>query len=232
MVAILPNAGKKIRIGIDIDGVLIDTNYHAFLEYCEKKLGWKISYEKFSQTHSWDAATGKSESEITSAFYHYLSDTEHSQKPIEGAYKALQKLGEIADIYLITARFEDLRETTTNFLNEHLGEILYKEISMSNTEKKAQRIREFNLDYFIDDSFREVSAILQDTTIKTKIIPFPSFHGQPDWSELKNDPRIIWLQVWRVITNKLTAGLQAEIHKKAWEEIVEEIVSPLRNIDS
>lgn len=228
MVAILSNAGKKIKIGIDIDGVLIDTNYQAFLGYCEKKLSWKIDYERFSQTHSWVFATGKSEPEITSAFYHYLSDTEHSQKPIEGARKALQKLSDIADIYLITARFEDLRATTANFLNEHLGGILYKEISMSNVEKKAQRIREFNLDYFIDDSFREVSMILQDATVRTKIIPFPSFHGHPDWSVLKRDPRIVWLGVWQKTNNEIVEELQAEIRQKAWVEIVKEITKTSR----
>lgn len=217
---------KRLKIGIDIDGVLIDTDQEAYLRHCKEDLGWDIDFKVFFETHSWYKATKdkKTTEELGHAFEQYIADIEDSQHPIDGAHDALKTLSEVADLYLITARRGVLRSITEEFLQEHLPDIRYQEVSMDNIEAKARRVIEFGVDYYIDDSFREISLILRDRSVDTVVIPFPAFHGVHKWQELQ-DSRMHWLSVWDEVKDGMSATQHPEIRKKAWEEIVDMIIS-------
>ena len=209
----------RLKIGVDIDGVLIDMDPKEYLEFCAKEFGWNTSYEIFQQTHSWAQATGQVDEEIVSrGFEHFLASVEDAEYPIEGAHNALRKLGTIADIYLITARSDSTLEKTESFLRKHLPDVQYIEISMGNAENKLQPVVDFTLDYFIDDSYRQMSLLVKNKDIATKLIPFPSFHSTNRWSELE-DERLIWLKAWDEVRENVSVETRKEIYKHAWEEI-------------
>lgn len=210
---------KRIKIGIDIDGVLIDMDPEKYLEFCAKQLGWKTNYEIYTQTHSWSQATGQNEEAVIShAWGQYLETVEDAQSPIEGANTTLKELGENADIYLITARSNSQLEATEEVLRKHLPDVQYIELSMGNVLKKIQPIMDFGLDYYIDDSYREILLMLQNKEIKTIIIPFPSFHATNRWDGLE-DSRLIWLAAWDDVEQGLSPAKRSAVYKKAWEEI-------------
>lgn len=211
---------ERPRIGVDIDGVLIDMDPKAFLGFCERELGWSVDYKAFEETHAWYKATGiTSDEEISKAFERFIHEVEDSQQPIEGAHDALKKIGANADIYLITARTGIMRRITEEFLERYLPDVRYAEISMGNLQGKAQKIIDFDVDYYIDDSYREISAILEHNTVTTTVIPFPPFHSFKRWHTIK-DPRVHWLRVWEEIADGMDMTQHPEIRKKAWEEIV------------
>ncbi len=217
-------ANQRLKIGVDIDGVLIDTDPRAYLEFCEKELGWNIDYKAFEETHAFYRATGvTSHEEISAAFERFIHETENAQGPIDGAHDALKALQKHADIYLITARTGMMRKITEDFLQEHLPDVQYMEISMGNVNGKAPQIINFGVDYYIDDSYREIAAILEDSTVTTKIIPFPPFHSFQRWNSIRDD-RIHWLDVWKKIPADLDMSKHPEIRKRAWEEIVSHIL--------
>lgn len=212
----------KLTIGIDIDGVLIDTDQNAYLQFCEQKLGWAVDYKALADTHSWYAATGgnKTAEEIGGAFERFITEVEQSQQPIGGAHEALKEIGEKADIYLITARTGILRTVTEEFLQAHLPDVRYVELSMDNLENKAPQIITFGIDYYIDDSFREIGYILQADAVKTTVIPFPAFHSVQRWRGM-SDERIHWLPVWQELEDGMEKQMHPTIRRKAWEEIKE-----------
>lgn len=216
---------RRLKIGVDIDGVLIDTDARAYLEFCESELGWEADYKIYEKTHSWFQATKQDSSEVLArGFERFITEVEKSQHPIDGAHDALKKLGEIADIYLITARAGMLRQVTETFLKKHLPDVHYHELSMDNVENKTPSIINFGIDYYIDDSYREISLILQDKTVETIVIPFPAFHGVPEWETI-SDQRMRWLSVWDTINHNIDTNHQPTIRKKAWEEITNIILS-------
>ncbi len=210
---------NRFKIGVDIDGVLIDMDPKKYLEFCAREFGWKTNYEIYAQTHSWSDATGQSdEAVISNAWGKYLETVEDAQTPIEGAHAALKELAKIADIYLITARSNSQLEATEEILRKHLPDVQYIELSMGNVLNKIQPIMDFGVDYYIDDSYREILLMLQNKEIKTRIIPFPSFHATKRWDGLE-DSRLIWLTAWDSVEQDMDHTARKAIYKDAWEEI-------------
>ncbi len=212
-------SSNRLKIGVDIDGVLIDMDPKKYLEFCAKEFGWNTNYEIYAHTHSWPQATGQAEEAVISqAWGKYLETVEDAQSPIEGAHSALRELGEIADIYLITARSSSQLKATEDVLRKHLPDVRYVELSMGNVLNKIQPVMDFGIDYYIDDSYREIVLMLQNKEITTKIIPFPSFHATKRWDGLE-DSRLIWLSAWDSVEQELDAPERKAIYMQSWEEI-------------
>jgi len=208
-----------LKVGVDIDGVLVNTDNIAYLNYCETVLGWNIDYPEFKRSHSWPASTGKTSDDMSKAFRGFLLTNDQNQKPVSGACDSLLRISRKADIFLITARKDTLKDTTEDFVKRNLSEIPNVILSMDNHETKTPRLLEYELDYYIDDSITEISKIIEEDNLKTQIIPFPTFHIQSDWSKIKNNKNIIWLDVWRHIEENLNKPQKEGIQKRAWEEI-------------
>lgn len=218
---------KKLKVGVDIDGVLIDMDPKTFLNFAKEKFGWKVNYEVFRQTHSWKKATGVESSDVfTPVLRAYFEQVENSQHPIEGAHDALRKISEQAEIHIITARFELIRDITEEYLQKFLPDVSYNELHTENWENKAGKVKDLDLDYYVDDSMTEISIILEDTSLRTQIIPFPGFHGmQSGWDAIQ-DERIHWLPVWEELkVGNISKEAQSQIHKRAWEQIADLILS-------
>ena len=212
---------NRLKIGVDIDGVLIDMDPKKYLEFCAKEFGWNTNYEIYAQTHSWSQATGQTdEAAISHAWGQYLETIEDAQSPIEGAHDALLELGKTADIYLITARSNSQLKATEEVLRKHLPDVQYIELSMGNVLNKIQPVIDFGIGYYIDDSYREIVLILQNKEITTKVIPFPSFHATKRWDSLQDD-RLIWLSAWDAVEQDMEPIKRRLVYKNSWEEIQE-----------
>jgi uncharacterized HAD superfamily protein len=210
---------QKLKLGVDIDGVLVHTDERAYLRFCEEHLGWSINYEIFEKTHSWRDATGQQdEKALMEAFQGFLDTAEGAQKPIAGACDALRAISMVADIYFITARGIDLKAVTAEFIANHVFDIQDQQLSMGNLENKAKPIREYGVDYYIDDSFRELSLIIKNQAINTTIIPFPSAHSLMKKDNIQ-DPRLHWVAAWEDVHAAASPSDHAGIWQRAWEEI-------------
>ncbi|MCE9643136.1 MAG: hypothetical protein K8Q97_02295 [Candidatus Andersenbacteria bacterium] len=218
---------KRLKVGVDIDGVLIDMDPKHYLDFCAREFGWNTSYAVYAQTHSWQQATGQSDSSVMSrAWGVYIEAIEDAQFPIEGAHDALREIGRIADIYLITARASSQLEATERAIRKHLPDIQYIELSMNNLQNKIQPILDFGIDYYIDDSYREISELAKHEDIKTILIPFPSlygFHATKKWDELKNE-RLVWLKAWNNVSDDSSDQQKKAVYHQAWDEIQEIIL--------
>lgn len=193
-----------MRIGIDIDGVLID------VEKWQLDYGSKFYFEKYNkaivnskgyETNEIFAAPQKYDDEFWTK---YFIDYSKNASPRSFASEVIKKLkDESYEIYIITARgiflsnnailFEENKKLVKEWLKNN--NILYDKIIFSE-EDKLDTCKENNIDIMIDDKVENINNI-------SKIIPVICFHaGYNEKCEGKNIIRAYsWYDIYYKIKN-------------------------------
>lgn len=190
----------KMRIGIDIDGVLTD------IEQWQLDVGGKF-FSKFNKS-----VLNKDGYEITKIFnvsdeldsqfwneylYEYVTK-EPSRKYASEVIKKLKDDGN--EIYIVTARYltdrnnedgEKMRKIVVNWLAEQ--KIDYDEIIFSPEDKK-ENCKKYNIDIMIEDKVDNINKI-------SSIIPVICFHaGYNNECKGKNIYRVYnWYDIYNLI---------------------------------
>ncbi len=164
-----------MKIGIDIDDTISET-YSTIIPYAQKytieELGKSGKTNKVeAKDHMYTTALlGWSKEEEYGFFSKYYEQyiSEVDIKHLAKEY--LERLDENNEIYLITARFEientNIEEITKKWLKDK--GVPYKKLII-NAQDKVAVAKEYGIDLFIDDSFKNCKAV-SESGIKTLIM--------------------------------------------------------------
>jgi uncharacterized HAD superfamily protein len=191
---------KKLRIGIDFDDVLVDFNGGLTVYHHEN---YGTSYSKEDVT-SWEYHTlwECSPEEALRRMVEYVHSSHHRRvPPVIGAVEAIKKLKEKNDLFIITARDENLSDQTFLLIKEHFPEsfrgvhFLHKN-SENILGDKGLVCTDLAIDIFIEDSLKNATHT-GEAGVKTLLFDAP-------WNRINVLPE----NVKRVFS---------------WEEIIREI---------
>jgi len=147
-----------MRIGIDIDGVIADTFPLLVQElntYFNKNL-------TFDDIICYDiAAVYNLKKEQLTEFAHlkvpFLQD---NSLPVPLAVECINDLRDRAYVALISARFEQSRDRTQNWLGRH--GIQWDDLILLGNHDKADTCVNLNLDYFIEDNLNNALQVSEN----------------------------------------------------------------------
>jgi uncharacterized HAD superfamily protein len=141
-----------MRIGIDIDGVIVDT-----INFVSQALTKSYGYE--IKPH--DVAHGLGKMKGIEKYFEdngeYLLCT---LDPFENSVEVINEIGKEHEIYLISARFNIHYDLTINWLKRYA--IKAKEILLTEGKSKTEICKTYNIELFIEDSAvnaLEISAL-------------------------------------------------------------------------
>lgn len=189
-----------MRIGIDIDGVVIDTAKFVAdygTKFCyENGIEYKIKDDEYGE----DKALGISPKDAEKFWNKYLPYYAMEYKPREFAVEVISKLKESNEIYIITARNEEgfteeyyghMQEIVKEWLKKN--EINYDKLIFTKGSKLPYCL-ENNIDVMIEDSPKNVT----DISSKVKVLCFDNSYNKN--IEGKNITRVY---SWYDILSKL-----------------------------
>jgi hypothetical protein len=187
-------------IGVDIDDVLGETNI-AFDDFHNKKYGTnfkKEDHSTFDLALVWNLPT----EEMVKRLRAFFSDGHHFNiEPVIGAKKALKELSKKHEIKIITARMEDFKSQTLEWLNKHYGEITLEVHHANhyyglNNDTKSDICVKLGVEILIDDCL-EFSLECAEKGIKVLLLDNP-------WNQIDNLPKnVTRVNDWNHILEKI-----------------------------
>ncbi len=187
---------KKFSLGIDIDGVIANTQPLIIAElndYFNKTYTindfYKITPEKAynidrKQLHSFIA-----ERELKLI---------QSVRPVDGAVPAIQKLGKRCQITIISARTPGFYDQTTQWLK--INGIKYDKVVLLGNHDKRKACLEEGVQLFIEDSLNNA---IQVSSCGIPVFLFNATYNQGD-----TPPLVQRVYSWREIINSLEKRLE------------------------
>lgn len=131
-----------MRIGIDMDGVMIST-IDLIARELSKHFGYRITTDD----------TAHRLGEIEGASEYFRNRGEYllcSIEPIEDAVEVVNNLSEEHEIYIISARYNHHYQVTLDWLKKYGVNV--KEVIFTEGKEKSGVCREYGIDLFIEDS--------------------------------------------------------------------------------
>src|SRR3989344_6919744 len=126
---------RKMKIGIDIDGVIADF-VKKFLDFYNKKTGNNLSVKDWITYNFWDfIPMAKEEGKKLMDEFYSLEDFDEIPL-IEGSKEVIHELAKQNQIYIITARPLRWGEKTKKFFNRHFPG---KQISLIHSRDENDR---------------------------------------------------------------------------------------------
>ncbi len=190
---------KRLKIGVDIDNVILDEISSLKYIYDSKKESLPIN-EIYALHNVWDSIE---EYELKLKKWHN-SEKFLNLKPIQGSKAGLAKLSKNHDIYLITARSLFLKDRTLKNLDIHFKGY-YKDVHFTGYDNdkirsKAEVCNNLNINIFIDDAVENVIEV-SSLGIETLIFDAP---WNQDMKKIKNTKRVYsWNEIVRYINGEL-----------------------------
>lgn len=175
-----------MRLGIDIDGVVLDF-VSAFCTICRERHGYPIRYEDIIR-HDLGQVLGLPKRRLEALIRETLES--NLIRPYPGAVEELRRLREQGHVIeLVTSRPESLRERTETVLRQN--RVPYDKLVFASFLKKV--VEAEHLDLFVEDSLAEALE-LADNGIPVLIYEHPwnrrslNVEGRlcyvKDWTEL------------------------------------------------
>ena len=166
---------NKIKIGIDIDGVLLDL-MSSFLEWYNLNHNTTYTLEDIFDYYLPSVFNVDSDSFREEIELFYNSPFFDSIEPMQGAQRAISYLNTFSNLYVITARPLTWKEKTIKSLNKYFGDvfedIVFTASSVGEEDKRERRIgiksniiEKLSLDYFIEDNIEYVVGLNNITDI-------------------------------------------------------------------
>ena len=189
-----------MKIGIDIDGVIVDF-LNSYLDIFEKKYGRKEIYEKIYSDKFWECLNITQEE--AKQLLDYFDETEYfeNMKFIDGAKEAIGILLREHEVVFITARPLYIQSKTDYFFKKHFeGEIkivFSNEFVNNGLKSKGEICMENNIEIMIEDN-KDYAKNCADKGVKVLLMNHP-------WNKefyYKNVTRINnWKEAMSIIKN-------------------------------
>lgn len=151
-------------IGFDLDDVLLNFN-DALFPYHNKRFGTNYNrthIKTFDLGELWQCSREEVEKRILD-FYH--SQEHHEALPVEGAIEVINNLKDRHDLFVITARPEELKHETLSWLEQHFPK-MFKAVHFTNhfhgsnnRRAKGDVCLEIGVETFIEDSLHNANDV-------------------------------------------------------------------------
>lgn len=164
---------QKLKIGIDLDEVVVEYVRH-FLDFYNEKFQTSFSFNDIKSYSIEDHLKIPKEKLIVFSEEVNSSEFIESQDFIDGAVKSIEDLSEQFEIFFVTSRPAYLRERTFKFLKKNFPDIIFKlifsrdyfgeDVSKSNIcdKEKISIFLEDRFDYAFECAEKEIKVILFD----------------------------------------------------------------------
>ena len=145
---------NKLKIGIDIDGVIADY-VKKFLEFYNKKTRSNFTSKDWVTYNFWDfIPMTKEEGKVLMDEFYSLEDFDEIPL-IEGSKEAIDRLAKQNQIYIITARPLRWNEKTNNFFKRHFPgkqiELIHSRDKEDNTIYKREICESHGIRILVED---------------------------------------------------------------------------------
>ncbi len=161
---------NKMKIGIDIDGVMTDM-YNAIIdtatEFCySNNIDYKIDNFKYNENEMFNI----SEDDAERYWNRYLAEYAVKCPPRRFTQEVIEKLKKDNEIYIITARDEEglpeeLHGTMQEMVKKWLKENNIEYDKLIFTKEKLKICRENNIDIMIEDSPKNIEEIHKEIKV-------------------------------------------------------------------
>ena len=183
---------RRLRIGIDIDGVIVDY-VTASLPLLSEICGRPISYQEFYSRNVGEVLNIDKKEETYFWEQVFFTDLLRFAPPIEGAIEGLNLLYN-HDVWLITGRPSSMRNLSLSWLKENY--INYDNIVFDSNKTAGKLLVERECDVFIEDQLEVASAIAEEGV-------FTILLDQP-WNQTSNLPNnCIRVHDWTAIISQI-----------------------------
>ena len=155
---------NRKKIGFDLDDVLLNFN-DALFPYHNERFG--TNYDR-TQIRTFDLGSvwQCSRDEVEKRILDFCRSTEHHEaEPVSGALEVINRLKDHHDLFVITARPEELRAETLSWLNRHFPDV-FAEVHFTNhfygsgnRRAKGDVCREIAVESFIEDSLHNAADV-------------------------------------------------------------------------
>ena len=170
-----------MTIGFDLDDVLLDfrESLHRYHNY---RFGTDYKRHQFRENlaEMWNCSM---EEEIKRVFNFYQLPEHWNSLPVDGAVDGVKKLRQSHNIFVITAKPEELREKTLEWLDRHFPQ-MFDGIHFTNQyhgsglkRAKGEICRELGVEVFVDDTLDNVTDVA-DFGIPALLLDAPWNQGE------------------------------------------------------
>lgn len=138
---------SKLNICIDIDGTI--TNPYHFIPYLNDMYKKDLTEEQCT-THKMEELYGVELEDLLKLFHTEYVHAYSEAKVVENAKEIINELYSSHNLYFVTARSENLKDITVNWLSENgLGEV---GVHLLGSDYKLDKAKELNCNIFIEDN--------------------------------------------------------------------------------
>jgi hypothetical protein len=191
-----------MKIGVDIDGVLIDF-YSSFVNFYNKRYNGNLNIEDLTD-HNFSKIFNISTEEAYNIVLEFYETKEFEDSLlIDKSKEAIEKLGKDNEIFFITSRPEKIKERTQKKLKEIFPdlnfEVHHAKEYVGDNKYKSEICVNNKIDLMIEDSVENVNKIAKKG-IKCFLINRP-------WNKNHEKfPEVICVDSWEEILEKLKNG--------------------------
>ncbi|MFH1801834.1 MAG: hypothetical protein ABH864_00095 [archaeon] len=150
-----------MKIGIDLDGVVVDL-VTPLLNYYNKKNGTSFVYRQINHHDFW-VLLGLSRQDGVQSVDEFMEDTSFDVvKPQEGAIEAIKELGEEHELVVVTSRPELYVEKTLEWIDHYLSGVFDRAVftheypAVAGVVRKGEICKAEKVDVMVEDFDRNL----------------------------------------------------------------------------
>lgn len=128
---------KKLKIGIDIDEVVVET-IKPFLNFFNNERKTNFKFEDFKSYNWWEILPITKEEAFSLSDFFFESHFEDIPF-VEGAKEFIEKISESLEIVFITSRREKIKQKTRDFLKDNFFGLGYSLFFSSEWDKESEK---------------------------------------------------------------------------------------------
>jgi len=150
-----------MKIAVDLDDILSQT-MPALLKFHNENYGTNLEMKDLGKGASWETWGGTFDDDVKKIHDFHLSTYGKNILPVEGAQEVIKKLKENNELFIITARSDEIREDTKKWVEENFPntftEIYFTNhfLKNSTTTTKGKVCDDLSVDIFIDDALPNI----------------------------------------------------------------------------
>lgn len=189
---------KKLRIGVDIDEVVVEF-FREYLILFNEKFNKNLKFDDVTKFEIWALTDVSKEDALNLVENFYSSGGLSKLCFVEGAKRGLEKISENYEIYFVTSRPENTKQETMNFFYSHFPEDNYKIVFSGGVwgdfKTKKDLCNENEIKILIEDR-RRYALDCANSEIKVLLLDKP-------WNQDCEHKNIIRVKDWNEIMKEI-----------------------------
>ena len=190
---------KKMKIGIDIDEVVVECVKH-YLEIYRREYGKHKQFEDITTYNLWEPLEISREEAIALFDNMFNKEMLHKVDFIDGAKEFINKLAEKFDLFFITARPLTIKKETKDFLETHFPYILFeirhsRRFSDEKSIAKEEICRNLGVSILVEDDLNHAEGCA-NVGIKVLLLDKP-------WNQDFEHENVLRVYNWKEIYERI-----------------------------